>query len=148
MKITDALAAEHTIFLNVFDQIDRVLPSFTTLVEVQNAANIVGGLLQHHAEAETSLAYLALDHTLAHKDRLERLHHDHQEIDERLKKIHAANTCAEARRLLKSALQFSRDHFHAEEQSLFPLLNQTLEADTLAELGQAWQQRVRERARR
>ena len=148
MKITDALAAEHTIFLGVFDQIERVLPSFTTLVEVRNIANIVEGLLQRHAEAETNLAYLALDHTLAHKDRLERLHHDHHELDGRLKKIHVANTCAEARRLLKSALQYSRDHFHAEEHSLFPMLDKTLREETLVELGQAWQQRIRQPGKR
>src|ERR1039458_839528 len=65
MKITEALVAEHKIFLSVFDQIVRALPSFTTPAEVSTMARIVEGLLAGHAETETNLAYLALDHVLA-----------------------------------------------------------------------------------
>ena len=45
MKITEAMVAEHSIFLSVFDQIERVLPSLTTPAEVRMLANIVEGLL-------------------------------------------------------------------------------------------------------
>ena len=141
MKITEALAAEHTIFLNVFDQIERVLPSLTTPAEVQTMASIVEGLLEGHAQTETNLAYLALDHVMEHNGELKRMHQDHHEIDERLRKVRTAKTCAEARRLLKSAITASRDHFRAEERSVFPLLERTLQEETLSELGESWRQR-------
>jgi hypothetical protein len=64
MTITEALIAEHNIFLSVFDQIERGLPSLTTPPEVRTMAKIVEGLLNGHAETETNLAYLALDHVL------------------------------------------------------------------------------------
>jgi hemerythrin-like domain-containing protein len=141
MKITEALIAEHTIFLSVFDQIESVLPSLTTPAEVRTMARIVEGLLEGHAKTETNLAYLALDHVLADNGELQRMHQDHHEIDDRLRKVHSAKTCAEARRLLKVTIVGAREHFRAEERSVFPLLEKALHPETLAELGQSWLQR-------
>jgi len=141
MKITEALVAEHTIFLGVFDQIERVLPSLTTPMEVMTMARIVEGLLEGHAKAETNLAYLALDHVQEHNGELKNMHQDHNEIDDRLRMVHTANTCARARRLLKVAIKASREHFRAEERSVFPLLEKVLQEETLTELGQSWMQR-------
>ena len=141
MRITEALIAEHTIFLNVFDQIERVLPSLATPAEVQTMASIVEGLLEGHAKTETNLAYLALDHVMENKGELKRMHQDHDEIDDRLRKVHSASSCAQARRLLKSAIAASREHFRAEERSVFPLLERTLQEETLTELGRDWMQR-------
>ena len=148
MKITEALIAEHTIFLSVFDQIERVLPSLTTSAEVRTMAKIVEGLLEGHAKTETNLAYLALDHVLADNGELKRMYQDHQEIDDRLRKVHSAKTCAEARRLLKVAVTSTREHFCGEERSLFPLLEKVLQEETLIELGEGWSQRHAVPARR
>ena len=57
MKITEALIAEHTIFLGVFDQIERVLQSLTTPAEIQTMANIVEGMLRGHGEKVTEFSY-------------------------------------------------------------------------------------------
>jgi hemerythrin-like domain-containing protein len=144
MKITEALVAEHNIFLSVFDQIERVLPSLTTPAEIRTMAKIVEGLLEGHAKTETNVAYLALDHVLADNGELKRMHQDHHEIDDRLRKVHTANTCAEARRLLKLVLMSTREHFRGEERSVFPMLEKALQEETLAELGQSWLQRQAE----
>jgi len=141
MKITQALVAEHTIFLSVFDQIERVLPSLATPIEVRTMASIVERLLEDHAKTETNLAYLALDHVLEHNGELKRMHQDHHEIDDRLRKVQTAHTCAEARRLLKVAIGASREHFHCEERSVFPLLEKSLGEETLTALGKTWMQR-------
>jgi len=141
MKITEALVAEHNTFLIVFDQIERVLPSLATPAELRTMARIVEGLLESHAKTETNLAYLALDHVLAHNGELKRMHQDHHEIDDRLRKVHTAKTCAEARRLLKVALLSSREHFQLEERSVFPLLEKALRTETLRALGQSWLER-------
>ena len=141
MKITEALVAEHTIFLSVFDQIERVLPSLATPAEVQTMASIVEGLLEGHAKTETNLAYLALDHVIEHNGELKRMHQDHHEIDDRLRKVHSASSCAQARRFLKSAITASREHFRAEERSVFPVLEKSLQVETLTELGKTWMQR-------
>jgi hemerythrin-like domain-containing protein len=141
MRITEALVAEHTIFLGVFEQIERVLPGLATPAEVSTMASIIEGLLETHAKTETNLAYLALDHVLEQNGELKRMYQDHHEIDERLRSVHTAKTCAEARRLLKMAIDTSRKHFQVEEGSVFPLLEETLEEQTLTELGSSWMQR-------
>ena len=110
-------------------------------------AGIVEGMLEGHAKSETNLAYLALDHVMEHNGELKRMHQDHHEIDDRLRKVHTANTCAEARRLLKTAITSSREHFRGEERSVFPLLEQVLQAETLTELGQSWLERAAETAK-
>jgi len=138
MKITEALVAEHTIFLSVFDQIERVLPRLATPAEVRTMATIIEGLLEGHAKTETNLAYLALDHVLAHNGELKRMHQDHHEIDDRFRNVHSAKTCAAARRLLKAAIKASREHFQSEERSVFPFLEKSLQPDTLNTLGNTW----------
>ncbi len=138
MKITEALVAEHTIFLGVFDQIERVLPSLATPAEVHTMAAVVQGLLEGHAKRETELAYLALDHVLEQNGDLKRMHQDHHEIDDRLRKVSTAKTCAEARRLLKTVILSSRAHFRDEERGAFPFLEKTLKEETLLELGKTW----------
>jgi hemerythrin-like domain-containing protein len=148
MKITEALIAEHTIFLTVFDQIEKALPSLSTPMEIRTMAQVVEGMLKDHARAETDLAYLALDHALAHKGRLDHMHQEHHEIDDRLNRVHEARTCSEGRRLLQSALSAARDHFRAEEKGVFPLIERTLESTTLVSLGTAWLKRKAEPSNR
>jgi hemerythrin-like domain-containing protein len=142
MKITEVLVIEHRIFISVFDAIERVLPRLTTLAEVQTLANIVEGLLTDHAGTETELAYLAFDHVLQDKGQLDRLHQEHQEIDASLRQIQTAADCAEACRLLETALWASREHFTFEERSVFPLLESALHHETLTGLADAWSQRL------
>ncbi len=104
-------------------------------------AGLVEALLRAHSEAETNLAFAALDHVLADRGQLEALHQDHHEIDGRLRSAQAAKDCAEARRLLRAALRVSREHFAREERAVFPLIDRSLSPEVLTVLGKAWAQR-------
>jgi hemerythrin-like domain-containing protein len=137
-SITKILVMEHAVFCEVFDQIERVLAGSTSAPEVKALASVVEGLLHGHAETETELAYPALDHALADQGALDRLYQDHHEIDDQFKRIQRATDAAEARRLLKKALTATRNHFRREEKNVFPMLEKTLQPDTLRTLGQKW----------
>ena len=104
-------------------------------------ASVIEGLLEGHGKTETNLAYLALDHVLEHNGELNRMHQDHHEIDDRLRQVHTARSCAEARRLLRLAIKASREHFAGEERNVFPLLEKLLQEETLTELGRSWMRR-------
>jgi hypothetical protein len=104
-------------------------------------ASMVEGLLESHVKTETEMAYLVLDHALEHDGELKRMHQDHNEIDHRLREVHKAKTCAEARRLLRNVLGGCREHFQLEERHVFPLMEHVLEKETLTRLGKAWLQR-------
>jgi hemerythrin-like domain-containing protein len=136
--ITQVLVMEHAVFCEVFDQIERVLAGPVTASEVKLLAVVVEGLLRSHAETETNLAYSALDHALADRGALNRLHQDHHEIDDHFKHIQRTTDPAEAQLLLKKALAATRDHFRREEKSVFPILEKTLQPSTLWTLGQKW----------
>jgi len=135
--ITTTLVTEHAIFCIVFDQIERLLPGLESTREVRLLSTLVEGFLGKHSETETDLAYAALDHALAEKGKLARLHQDHREIDNNFKLVHSASGLAEAQRLLKKALAASREHFRHEEEMIFPLLERVLPRDTLNDLGGA-----------
>ena len=48
MKITEALLAEHVVFHNIFDHIERVVPKLKTLGEVVGWAELMENLLLAH----------------------------------------------------------------------------------------------------
>lgn len=142
MKITEALLAEHIVLLGMFDDFERALPELGTLAQIKTTAALLEGLLKRHAETESNLAYLALDHTLEDRGELKQMYQEHHEIDAQLRSVQAARTCSAASRLVREALAASREHFQAEERSLFPMLEERLKEETLTKLGSAWLQRT------
>ena len=141
ITITDALVAEHRVFLALFDQIERALPSIKTVGEVALLCRLLAGLLHEHGGIETDLAYITLDHVLHEQDQLTRLNHDHQEIDGLLKKVETSEYLQEARARLKACLTACRIHFNEEERTVFPLMEKALQHETLVVLGKAWKSR-------
>jgi hemerythrin-like domain-containing protein len=140
MKVTEGLAVEHTVYSKVFDQIERALPKLNTLEEAKMLSTFVEGLLQSHGDTEENLFYLTMDYVLEGKDQLGQLHHEHQEIDVRVKQAQSANNLEEARQLLTAAMRVTRDHFRHEEQVAFPLIERKLHYTALNEVGKAWMQ--------
>ncbi len=99
---------------------------------------MVEGLLGSHGENETNLAHSVLDHVLAERSALRRLHQDHHELDGHFARIHRTSDPATALRLLKKALAATREHFRREEQTVFPVLEKNLQPETLWVLGSQW----------
>ena len=62
MKITEALLAEHVVFHNLFDHIERTLPRLKTLPEIRSLARLLEALLESHARAEDHLIIEPLEH--------------------------------------------------------------------------------------
>lgn len=141
MKITDILTIEHAVFRAMFNEIEGTLLRSATVVEIRLLARTMTALLRSHGESEQNLAYTALDHMLKEKGQLNRLYTEHREMDTRFEQTQAANDFAEASRLLRSAMTMSREHFRYEEQTLFPLINDILQDESLEKLGEAWKQR-------
>jgi hypothetical protein len=133
--ITDALASEHALFCEMFEEIVRLLPDLRTVPEVRVISRLVEGVLLRHASVEQNLAFAALDHALAEKGQLARLYQDHEEIDQRLHQATLARKFPEAVRLLKAGLAASRRHFRREEKTVFPLFQKLFKPAELEVLG-------------
>jgi hemerythrin-like domain-containing protein len=138
MKITDALLAEHVVFHNIFDHIERVLPNLKTLAEVKGWAGLMEGLLLAHGKTEEDLVFAPLNHYLEQLGQRDSFEHEHQEIDNSLLRVKAAKRLPEARQLLLQAVTASRTHFDREERIVFPLAEKVMKDKTLTELGRAW----------
>ena len=134
IPVTAFLTNEHATFCLLFDEIDRLLPGVRTVREVQLLSRLVIGVLSHHADVEQNLAFAALDHALAEKCQLNQLHQDHEEIDACLRGATMATKFSEALRLLKAGLKASREHFHREECTVFPLFEKLFDPASLEAL--------------
>jgi hemerythrin-like domain-containing protein len=143
MTIIETLVMEHRVFLTLFDQVEAALTGLQTVEEVKFLANLVKDLLHGHGEVERNLIYLALDHVLADKGQLERLNHDHRELDAGLSRLDEAPTAEQARLQLRTVMRATREHFNDEEQNAFPLIEAVLREETLVALADVWKQQSR-----
>ena len=138
MKITDALLAEHIVFHNLFDYLERTAPKLKTAAEIRSLAQLLEFLLEAHSRTEEELIIEPLDHCFEQIGQRETFHQEHEEIDANLKLAQTACTAKKARAHLISAVESSRKHFDKEERIVFPLAEQLLTAKTLAGLWKTW----------
>lgn len=141
MKITDALLAEHVVFHNMFDYLERHTPMLQTVAEVRAVARLLDFLLEAHSRTEEELIIAPLDHCFEQIGQRETFHQEHEEIDKNLKLAQSTRTAKKARAHLMSAVVSSRKHFDKEERIVFPLAEKLLKSRTLAELWTTWMER-------
>jgi hypothetical protein len=138
MKITEALLAEHVVFHNIFDHVERVLPGLKTVAEVKAFAGLLEGLLRKHGGSEEEWIFAPLEHCLEQMGQRDTFEKEHREIDSSLSQVLKASRIADARKLLLKAVLASRKHFDQEERIVFALAEKVMRADTLLDLGQSW----------
>ena len=138
MKITEALLAEHAVFHNLFDYVERIAPDLKTLAEVKSLARLVEALLRAHSRAEEQVLMEPLDHCLEQLGQRETFHQEHEEIDDNLKRAQTARLLTQGRDHLLAAVVSSRKHFDKEERLIFPLAEKLLKTRTLIELWRMW----------
>jgi len=144
MKITEALFAEHLVFHNLFDHIERAAPRLKTLAEIKSLAALMEALLEAHSRTEDELFIGPLEHCFEQLGHCQTFHKEHHEIDGTLKLAQKARQLKQGRQLLLAAVASSRKHFDKEERIVFPLAERVLNAKTLIALGLSWkEQRTR-----
>ena len=141
MKITEILVAEHAVFHNLFDHVEKTLPRLKTLAEVKSLAATLDALMRPHACTEDDLLIGPLEHCLEQIGQRETFHEEHDEIDAQLAEVQKARGPKQARDLLLRAVLRSREHFDKEERVVFPLADRVLKAKTLSGLGDEWMKR-------
>ena len=138
MKITEILMAEHAVFHNLFDHIEKVVPRLKTLGEVRSLATLADTVMAPHARTEDDLFIEPLEHCFEQIGQNETFHAEHRQIDEMFAKVHKARALKDAKKLLLSGIAMSRKHFDKEERIVFPMAERVMKAKTLTELGAQW----------
>jgi hemerythrin-like domain-containing protein len=140
MKITEALLAEHVVFHNLFDYVERRLPKLETLAEVRAVSSLLDTMLRIHTKVEDHLLIDPLDAAFSQMGQAENFHEEHDEIEAELVSVGAARRLAEAKRRLLQAVVLCRKHFDKEERIVFPMAEKQLSAKSLALLGKRWEE--------
>ncbi len=138
MKITDALRAEHVVFHNLFDHIERSAPKLRTLSQIRLLARLLEDLLKAHSDVEEELLIQPLEHCLEQLGQRDTFHQEHEEIDESVRRAQSTRSLQQARTALLGAVVASRKHFDKEERLVFPLAEKMLNARTLTQLWSTW----------
>lgn len=138
MKITEALQAEHLVFHNLFDHVEKSAPRVKTLAELKTVAALLESVLRAHSQTEDDLFIGPLEHCFEQLGQRETFHEEHDQIDRMLAQIQKAKQARKARQLLLSLVISCRQHFDKEERIVFPMAERVLKHKTLTELGQTW----------
>jgi len=139
MKITEVLLAEHFVFHNLFDRLERSLPEMKTLIELQAVSRLFESALRDHSYVEDELLIEPLEPFLCQVGQSDNFHDEHEEIESGLARIQASHDFAEASRLFLNAIHLARKHFDKEERIIFPLAEKLLSAKTQESLGARWE---------
>ena len=138
MKITEALQAEHLVFHNLFDHLEKAAPELKTLAELKAVTALLQAVLEAHSRTEDDLFIGPMESCFEQIGHRETFHEEHEAIDETLVQIGKATQLKKARDLLQALIVSCRQHFDKEERIVFPMAEQLLKGKTLDELGQTW----------
>jgi hemerythrin-like domain-containing protein len=138
MKITEALLAEHMVFHNLFDHLERTAPRLKSLAELKALAGLMEAMLEAHSHAEDELFLGLLEPSFEQLGHCDTFHEEHEEIDRSLNQALQTRRLAQARQLLLAAVAACRKHFDKEERIVFPLAERLLKGKTLTALAQTW----------
>lgn len=138
MKITDALLAEHVVFHNLFDHVERTLPGLRTLAEVRTMAAMMESMMLLHSEAEDELLMKPLEPSFCQLGQEENFHAEHDDIERMLREVQQSRAVAKAKKLLTEVVLASRKHFDKEERIVFPLAEKQLSGRSQEMLGKRW----------
>lgn len=138
MKITEALLAEHVVFHNLFDYVERVLPGVKTLAEVRTLSELLDAMLRIHSNMEDHLLIDPMEATFSQIGHAENFHDEHNAIEAGLDSIRSGLRVADAKRRLLATVLLCRKHFDKEERIVFPLAERQLSPKSLLVLGKRW----------
>jgi hemerythrin-like domain-containing protein len=139
MKVTDALLGEHAVFYAQFDYLEKTLPPVKDLALVKSQGAMLTAALASHAHLEDELLFITLEaHVNPQFGPLAVMRMEHNEIEGSLERLQEVQDLAEAKNLLLHAVETARAHFAKEEQVLFQMAGQMLDASKLNQLGAKW----------
>jgi hemerythrin-like domain-containing protein len=140
MKITEALLAEHVVFHNLFDYVERTLPKIKTLAEVRALSSLLETMLRNHSNVEDHLLIDPLEAAFAQMGQADNFHDEHAEIEDGLDRIKGLRRVAAAKTCLLQAVVLCRKHFDKEERIVFPMAERQLSPKSLLALGRRWEE--------
>lgn len=138
MLITDALLGEHAIFYLLLQDIEQALPALDSAAALHDRTAPLAFSLEAHAQLEDELLFNALVPFLgAQGGPLAVMRMEHDQILSLLERVQSTPGPVQGRAFASQLIEICRMHFHKEEQILFRMAQQFMNAQALSELGAA-----------
>ena len=138
LPITAALTAEHKMFRDIFDQMERKLPGLRAATEVKELGQQLEDMLRRHAETEDDLLLMAQSADPEFKNRFAKCHRDHNEVSAEYMQLCATQPLTKAKALFKEGMKHTRKHIEYEERFIFPLIEKVVAPQILTRMGSIW----------
>lgn len=138
MNLIDILIGEHGVFFALFDNLDIRVPKSERMGEVLSIARTLFAALSSHAHLENEILFTELEPHLGSDGSLAIMREEHDEIHRTLAIARGAQVTFEGIDQLLHVLAVARQHFHKEEQVLFPAARKHLGEKRLRALGRRW----------
>lgn len=137
MNIIDALLIEHGTFYLHFEHLEQTAPAIERLGELRAKVSMLAAVLPTHARLEDELLFTALEpHLGTMGGPLFVMRMEHDQLEGLLGQLPQLEDLDQAKDMLAEAITVARQHFGKEEQILFAIARQSLDADTLNRLGE------------
>jgi iron-sulfur cluster repair protein YtfE (RIC family) len=117
------------------------VPAVEDLAVLKTQAAMLASALATHAQLEEELLFQALDPDASAMGPLVVMRAEHEEVEGGLSEIISFTDLAETQQRLMRVVEVARQHFAKEEQILFMLADQSLDNETLNDLGAKWAMR-------
>lgn len=136
MKITDRLYVEHQLLRVMMAAMARWLEAGQPADVLRARSALLGEALEDHAQREETYLFDVLRPLTPAAERpVDMMTVVHAEVRDLLEQV--ADPRREPIQRIWTVLQLTEEHFVEEEDSLFPMAERLIDAETLARLGQA-----------
>jgi hemerythrin-like domain-containing protein len=145
MKITDRLYVEHQLLRVLMAAMARWLEAGMPAEALRARAALLGEALEDHAQREETFLFEIMRPLAVVAERpVDMMTLVHAEVRDLLEEV--ADPSREPVSRMWTVLQLTEEHFLEEENSLFPLAEVLIEAETLARLGMEPERSITESA--
>jgi hemerythrin-like domain-containing protein len=139
VKLTDALLGEHGAIYALFDHVEEIASTASSVGQIHGAMTALEAMVLSHATLEEELLFSALEPQMGRiSGPLAVMHSEHEEMQALLERIEEAEDVGDAVQWISRTLNSARNHFKKEEQVLFPMAEDVLGDETLYRLGAEW----------
>lgn len=131
MKITERLKVEHGIFLRQLHHVEVLLKRHAEPAELAAAVDVIAAADEYHAAIEDIVVYPALAEVLgADADPLRKMAADHARVKDLVETIRSG---AFDEATVSTYVNTFRDHMEREIHRIFPLVDEAVPEERLAE---------------
>lgn len=140
MSIVTYLLGEHGVLYALLDWVEELAPE-APLEALRAYRDLLAGSIRSHAHVEEELLFDPLERAVPRAESAVRgMRTMHDDIDQALDELARTGEAARASQQLLNVIALTKQHFLAEEETVFPMAEEELSSPALEDLGRQYLQ--------